>query len=509
MSNLKDIQLTESQQSVLDKIKAFIDSKDRVFILKGYAGTGKTTLMRFLIEYLKEKKKSYKLLTPTGRAAKILANYTGSTANTIHSLIYKYQSFNRDVENIDDIFKKESEVKQLTLSFAPLTRQEVELREARKRGNNDKKLSIKEVIYIIDEASMVSDFASKKVVQAQFGSGRLLLETFYYDELPESKFIFVGDPCQLPPIMASFSPALDNAYIREIFNYYSQETQLTQIMRQKGDNSIIQAATSIRKLWENAPVNQMEYGKNRVWGFLPIKKYKDIKLMPDLESMEEGYLRDVKQNGYNHSIFICRSNKDCALVSQKIRQQLGFKKTVEVGDILMVVQNQYTTNLMNGDMVEVVGVESGQIHTPYNKYQTHISFRRVTVRELFTQRESTTLLIEETLTTPTNNLNSDQQTSLFVDFITRMKKLGITEKKQSEKFRDNLYKDPYLNALRCSYGYAVTCHKAQGGEWNNVYIHFGSRNLTLNPTKSVYQWLYTAITRAKEQVFLVDDFYIK
>lgn len=231
--------------------------------------------------------------------------------------------------------------------------------------------------------------------------------------------------------------------------------------------------------------------------------------MPDLKSMEEGYLRDVKQNGYNHSIFICRSNKDCALVSQKIRQQLDFKKTIEVGDILMVVQNQYTTGLMNGDMVEVVGVESGQIHTPYNKYQTHISFRRVTVRELFTQRESTTLLIEETLTTPTNNLNSDQQTSLFVDFITRMKKLGITEKKQSEKFRDNLYNDPYLNALRCSYGYAVTCHKAQGGEWNNVYIHFGARNLTLNPTKSTYQWVYTALTRAKEKIFLVDDFYIK
>ena len=178
MSNPKDIKLTESQQSVLDKIKTFIDSKDRVFILKGYAGTGKTTLMRFLIEYLKSQKKSYKLLTPTGRAAKILANYTGSTANTIHSLIYRYQSFNRDVENIDDLFKKETEVKQLTLNFAPLTRQDVERREAIKKGKNN---DIKEIIYIIDEASMISDFASKKVVQAQFGSGRLLLETFYYD----------------------------------------------------------------------------------------------------------------------------------------------------------------------------------------------------------------------------------------------------------------------------------------------------------------------------------------
>lgn len=505
MSNPKDIKLTESQQSVLDKIKTFIDSKDRVFILKGYAGTGKTTLMRFLIEYLKSQKKSYKLLTPTGRAAKILANYTGSTANTIHSLIYRYQSFNRDVENIDDLFKKETEVKQLTLNFAPLTRQDVERREAIKKGKNN---DIKEIIYIIDEASMVSDFASKKVVQAQFGSGRLLLETFYYDELPESKFIFVGDPCQLPPIMAYFSPALDSDYIQKEFNYTSQETQLTQIMRQKDDNTIIQAATTIRKLWEKAPIDKLDYGRNRVWGFLPIKKYKDIKLMPNLESMEDKYLRDVKQYGYNHSIFICRSNKDCSLISQKIRQQLGFKKAIEVGDILMIVQNQYTTGLMNGDMVEVIGVENNKISTPYNKYQTHLSFRRVTVRELFTQKESTTLLIEETLTSPTNNLDTDQQTSLFVDFITRMKKLGITEKKQSEAFRESLYNDPYLNALRCSYGYAVTCHKAQGGEWNNVYIHFGARNLTLNPTKTIYQWVYTALTRAKENVFLVDDFYI-
>lgn len=503
MSNLKDIKLTESQQSVLDKIKAFIDSKDRIFILKGYAGTGKTTLMSFLVQYLNEKKKLYELLTPTGRAAKILSNYTKSKAGTIHSLIYSYKSFNRDVENIDDIFEPQTKVKQLTLQFEPLTRLQQHAIE-----NNNEKMEGK--IYIIDEASMVSDFASKKVVQAQFGSGRLLSELLFYDTLPDSKFIFVGDPCQLPPVEAVFSPALDKNYIQNNFNYSVQEAQLTQIMRQQNDNTIIQAATSIRKLWDNAPIDDLEYGKyNKVWGKIPIRKYKDVHLVPNIENMKQEYMQDIKKYGYNNSIFVCRSNRDSKDISQQIRQQLGFKKTVEAGDILMVVQNQYTTGLMNGDMVEVIGVKDKPTYTPYNEYHTYLAFREITVRELFTKKEYTTLLIEETLTSATNNLNSDQQTSLFIDFITRMKEKGVTEKKKRKEFQDYLHTDSYLNALRCSYGYAVTCHKAQGGEWNNVYVHVGARNLTLNPTKSVYQWLYTALTRAKEQVFLVDDFYIK
>lgn len=495
MSNLKDIQLTESQKRVLDSLKTFLDSNQRIFLLKGYAGTGKTTLMRFLIEHLKKAKRPYKLLAPTGRAAKILANYTNSHADTIHRMIYYYKSFNRTVEDDKELFNPHSKnPNQLYLVFEP---QRIDPN------------ALAKTVYIIDESSMISDLEEKNVIQAKFGSGRLLHELLLYDERQDSKFIFIGDPCQLPPIKGDISPAMEKSYIQAVFKYSVQESFLTQIMRQKDDNTITHAAASIRKLWEDAPLTEEVYGNFKVWGFLPIKKYKDINCMPNIPSMENEYFNDIKKYGYNHSVFICRSNRDCNLISMSIRKRLGFHGVLSKGDLLMVVQNQQTSGLMNGDMVEVMDILEQNIYTPSNKYHTPIKFMRVKVKELFTGREVTTLLIEETITSYNNNLDSTKQTSLFLDFIIRMKDKGITEKKKPSEFNDALRKDPYLNALRCSYGYAVTCHKAQGGEWNNVYIHVGPRNITINPTKAIYQWIYTAITRAKEKVFLVDDFYIK
>ncbi|MBR1626833.1 MAG: AAA family ATPase [Bacteroidales bacterium] len=495
MSNLKDINLTEGQQKVLDNLKEFVENKDRIFVLKGYAGTGKTTLMRFLIEHLKKIKRPYKLLAPTGRASKILANYTGSKADTVHSMIYSYKSFNRDVENIDNLFTyNRTETAKLHLVFEPVTIKED---------------SPSKVVYIIDESSMISDFAEKIITQAKFGTGRLLSELLGYDPRKDSKYIFVGDPAQLPPVNGYFSPAMQRDYIAQTFNYSVQEASLTQIMRQTDNNTITQAAASIRKLWQKAPSNKKFYGKGKVWGMLPLRNYKDIHLLTHVQDIERLYLEDVRRYGYNHTVIICRSNAGCRDMSEKIRKQLGYKKDVEKGDLLMVCQNQYTTGLMNGDMVEVVEVMQDSVYSMSSKLNTSLKFLQVKVKELFSQREFTTLLIEESITSSTNNLDAVQQTALYVDFIIRMKKKGITEKNDKKKFDDAMKMDQYLNALRCSYGYAITCHKAQGGEWNNVYIHIDKRNLTLNPTKETYQWIYTAITRAKEKVFFVDDFFIK
>ena len=194
-----------------------------------------------------------------------------------------------------------------------------------------------------------------------------------------------------------------------------------------------------------------------------------------------------------------------------VRSRLGFSGNVQPHDLLLVTQNQQTTGLMNGDMVEVVSVnknhERVMVDTP-NHHRSELYFVEVTVKELFSQRTYTTLLLESLLNSTMPNLDPRQQTGLFLDFIMRMKRKDITQKKNKEQFDKVMQTDPYLNALRCSYGYAITCHKAQGGEWDSVYI-VPQRNIMLNPIKASYQWIYTALTRAKKTAYFVRDFYIQ
>ena len=175
----------------------------------------------------------------------------------------------------------------------------------------------------------------------------------------------------------------------------------------------------------------------------------------------------------------------------------------------MVIQNQLATGLMNGDFIEVLEV-GNIVHRTFKQSQygtsTVIAFQEVKVRESFSQHEYETLLMIDCL--QQGNLDSVQQSGLFLDFAIRMKQRGITQKTNTAMFNEMLAKDPFLNALRCSYGYAVTCHKAQGGEWSDVYVDI-PRNFMLNPTKATYQWIYTALTRAKETFHCVEDFYIK
>ena len=491
-----DIKLTKSQKVVLKQLKDFVfHSEDRVFILKGYAGTGKTTLMRFLIAELEKKEEQYRLLSTTGRAAKILANHTDREATTIHSMIYRYKDFNKDLSNIDDKKASVDETGQLFLVFEPTV------------------LSVEDrnrVIYIVDESSMISDMEDKDITQAKFGSGRILKELLDYDPYPESKFIFVGDPCQLPPILGTISPALTPSYFEQTFGLKCQEGSLTEIMRQ--DNSIVSAGAYIRKLWNMAPENENPYGA--VWGSpLQMSAYDDVKIHSDLLEMEQLYLQNIRKKGYNDSTFICSSNSKCLEMSQKIRNSLGFTGPVQVGDLLMVTQNQLLTGLMNGDMVEVVGLSSETertfktVHTP-DGYQTELVFREIRVKELFTNKEYSTLLLETILNDSQVNLDARQQSGLFLDFVIRMKRQEITQKKNKEQFDRAMRMDPYLNALRCNYGYAITCHKSQGGEWNSVYIQM-PRNITRKPTKNKYQWFYTALTRAKHTVHICKDFFIK
>lgn len=291
INDLNNIKLTTSQENVLKAILQFADSPtERIFILKGYAGTGKTTLMRFLIQELEKKNKKYRLLASTGRAAKVLANLSNSNGNTstIHSMIYSFNGLSKVYDEKEEpVVDKDG---QLFLVFEPT-----------KLNDNEEP----ETIYIIDEASMVSDVASKDVTQAKFGEGRLLKELLDYDPREKSKFIFVGDPCQLPPIEEYYSPALMRDYFQERFGMKASEAQLTEIMRQKGANGIIDASKQIRGLYNKAPNDKDGYGLQKLWGVLPFRQYKDIVLHDGFESMINDYVANVQSSGLNSAVCIC------------------------------------------------------------------------------------------------------------------------------------------------------------------------------------------------------------
>lgn len=484
MSELKDISLTTSQQRVLDSLISFLSSNDRVFVLKGYAGTGKTTLMRFLISHLQAQERGYHLLASTGRASTILNAATGDySAQTIHSLIYRYSDFNQDLSGVTEA--KAELNGQLYLVFEPC-----------KADADDKNQ-----VYIIDEASMVADTEVRNITQAAFGSGRLLKELLEYDTDPGAKFVFVGDPCQLPPIEQTFSPALSPNYIRNTFHCGVQEGILTEIVRQGSGNTIISTSQRIRQLYDNAPETDAGY-RFRVWGKLPIFSSANIQLHPNNADLMRHYLAAIREHGYGYATYLCRGNAICYKTSCEIRQYLGFSGRIAVNDLLLVIQNNGALNLYNGDLVKVTEV------LPHTESRAGLLFHMIKVADLDGENERPTFLIEDILHSGRLNLDNEQQKSLFVDFVVRMQKRGITPKQHKHQFDKAMMTDPYLNALRCTFGYAITCHKSQGGEWQEVFVNM-PRNIMLNPTKGNYQWVYTAITRAKEKLHLTDDIYLQ
>lgn len=506
MEKNKEIKLIEGQQLALQRLISFAESQDRrVFILRGYAGTGKTTLMRMFINYIKkagyvssesdEDSPIYHLLASTGRAAKILSNITGEEAVTVHSMIYQYKGFNNDVNKIlearEETGVNDSEQLLLVFGFA--------------RCNSIAKKSL----YIIDEASMVSDEAEKNPTQAIFGTGRLLNDLLRYDE--NGQFIFVGDSCQLPPVNQNTSPALTADYFKKTFNMVAEQVELTQVMRQDAGNDIVVAAQRLRHLYI-AP-------QPWTWAKFPLKGYKNIHLINSEAELLQQYINDIKEHGYNFSTLITQSNKKCNILASIIRPSLGINSPrLSVNDLLLVTQNNLVSGLMNGDLVKVLKIGETVIR------QAGLTFLHVSVEELFTHKAYSQLMIADNIYSNAVNLSQEQQTELFIDFhirmrnlfLKKMKAMGICKgtemyklemAKWKEVVNSQMRTDPYLNALRCVYGYAVTCHKSQGGEWDNVYLDI-PRALSMQPKPFVYQWVYTAMTRAKKELYVTNDFYI-
>ncbi len=431
--------------------------------------------MSGLIKRLSDRKIPFALLASTGRAAKILSDKTGTEASTVHSHIYIFNNLSEDLEKMSELQHNMAvdDKGQVVLLFdlTPVN-------------------SNQGIIYIIDEASMVSDEIDKSTSFAKFGSGDLLADIFSFDD--KGKFIFVGDPCQLPPINQAISPALSASHISRKYNLKSNEFELTDIIRQADTNGIIEASFKLRSLFHTNP--QVKFAN------LPVKGHSNIFIENSHAGMLNRYIENIRTKGFNHSTLICQTNKHCSDLNKIIRASLNNnRERICEGDLLMVTQNNYLSSLVNGDQIKVLKIGS-------NEFRCGLSFLQVEVEEITSKGRSALLLIEDILYSNSTNLNSKQHKDLMIDYFKRMKDKGINQK--DPRFRDNMMTDPYLNALRTVYGYALTCHKAQGGEWNEVFLYLDNKIHGIKKP-GIYQWFYTAITRTKENIYIVNDWFIK
>ncbi len=475
MPDSKQVTLTKHQQYAFNKLMRFALNKNlTVFILKGYAGTGKTTMMKQFIGELRKREIRFQLLASTGRAAKILSNATCCEAKTVHSQIYTFQDLNQDLEKVEQQQKEKGvdESGNLFINFE-LTHADCE----------------EETIYIVDESSMISDQRDNNTTQAVFGSGRLLADLMAYD--PIGKFIFVGDACQLPPVSQPESPALSAQYFKDEFDIYPDQTELTEIIRQSAGNDIVVSAQKMRYLYQNPQPWK--------WAKFPFKGYRNIHVLDSHTELLRRYMADIRAHGYNYATILCDSNRQCQQLTEILRPAFGIASMeLSHNDLLLVTQNNYISGLMNGDLMVVEG-------TGLKERRAGLTFQHVKVKELVTGKTYSQLLITDIVYQNQTNLSQAQQKELFLDYYYRMKSRDIKQK--SKEFKDGMMTDPYLNALRAVYGYALTCHKAQGGEWEHVYLDI-PRNFASKGKPFVYQWIYTAMTRAEKELYVVDDFWV-
>ena len=451
---------TSSQQELIGMIPEFVtgEAGRSLLIVKGFAGTGKTSIIGALVKTMKQLKSQVVLLAPTGRAAKVLSSYCSHSAYTIHKKIYRQRSSSDG-----------------TGKFVL-----------------DRNLH-KNTLFIVDEASMISNQAFESDI---FGSGRLLDDLIKYVYNDHScRLIMVGDTAQLPPVHIDISPALDPGYLKG-FGLSIQEVFLKEILRQAEDSGILFNATAIRHNITGAV------------GGLPhvvLDDFQDIKRVmgPDLlETITESY----DSGGLEDTIVITRSNKKANQYNKGIRNMiLGREEELAPGDLLMIVKNNYfwlsenevTDFIANGDIMELVRIK---------RYEEMYGFRfaDALVRFIdYRNMEIEVKLLLDTVYSEHAALGSARNKEFFYAVQEDYADIG-NKRKRFEKMRTN----PWLNALQIKFAYAVTCHKAQGGQWKNVFIDQGYISEEMINTEYL-RWLYTAFTRATGKLYLVnfDDRY--
>ncbi|WP_175420249.1 AAA family ATPase [Marinitoga sp. 1154] len=453
---LYNINLTRDQKNAANQLDKFLYNTDDFLIIQGSAGTGKTFLISKFAGYLKRKNKNFIFLAPTGRAANIISQKSSFNAKTIHSEIYDFIYEKVSVENNE--FKVFFEIKNY---------------------------QIKDTIFIIDESSMISDIDifNEKLV---FGSGKLLsdLITYVFRIGYNNKIIFLGDENQLPPIGSKISPALDKYYIENNFDLKGDKIYLEDIIRQKEDSYILKNANKLKE-------------KIKAKDFLEIKfDYSDdfIEKTNFLEIYD--YFNPAKD------IIICSTNKIALEYNKKIRKNYGYKEILEVGDILINTKNSKYFNkpIFNGEFFKVKEIYNHIKDFVYikNEKAIPVEFHDVILENIENKENIDCRIFSNSLFSEKTDIDDLSYQALYVYTIKEIKENFdiYFEEELLEKIKGNRT----FNSLHVKYGYAVTAHKAQGGEWNNVFIdakYYGNYK-----SKEYFKWLYTSITRAKKNVFI-------
>ena len=445
---------TKGQVEMIRELAGFLSSDDllEIMLVKGYAGTGKTTLVNSVVRTLASMKLKSILLAPTGRAAKVLSSYTEQQAWTIHKHIYRQKSGKNGLGEfiLDQNLHKDT-------------------------------------YFIVDEASMIGDSAPDSL----FGSGDLLRDLLdYVRNGSRCRLILVGDTAQLPPVGLEISPALDPVRLKQ-YGYRAREIEMRDVVRQAEDSGILYNATRIRNLISD----QVEdYPAFDLDSFTEVSVIGGTEL---LEAISDSYDR----YGMGETIVVTRSNKRANRFNAGIRSQILWREEeLSPGDLLMVVKNNYYWKdelnridfIANGDIIrveKVTGTEEVHGH--------RFADMRVTMPD-YNDLELEVKVLLDVLDLETPSLSNEQQKTLYMSVEEDYP--GVVNRRQMSV---KIASDPYYNALQVKFAYAVTCHKSQGGQWRSVFLdqgYFTPEMLSLD----YLRWMYTAFTRATEHLYLVN-----
>jgi len=449
---------TSDQQILINKLSEFIVSteQNKLFLVKGYAGTGKTTIVSVLVKILPQLNLETALLAPTGRAAKVLASYSGKPAYTIHKGIYRVSDDDSD--------------------FTIALRQN----------------KAKNTVFIVDEASMIAGNAASP--SQLFPASNLLedLLTFVFSG-ENCSLIFVGDTAQLPPVGSDISPALNEKFLKSSFHLTIHSFELTEVMRQEESSGILANATHIRTL-----VNASRFKNN----FFETTGFNDV-FRIDGSELEDALNTAYSGSGDTESIVICRSNKRANMYNNEIRKRILYRESdINAGDKIMIVKNNYfwiskkskAGFIANGDIAEVLRIRK------IEQFTDDFTFADATIR-LVDYPEEKDIEVKLLL----NTLNSESPSLPNADFRKLFNAVAENYVHIPEKHKrfKAIYNDPYLNALQIKFAYAMTCHKTQGGQWENIFIEQGYLTDEMI-NKEYLRWLYTAVTRSTKKLYLVN-----